>query len=77
MSVSNQELLNHLGRLSFIDAEELRMNLGKTLGTIHQGKAGVLSEGVVGCVSHSAPHIASLRKCRRYSLSMGIIQTPF
>ncbi len=57
MSVSEQELLHHLGRMPFIDTAELAMITGEAHVTIHRWLSDLLAEGVVGCASHVTPHM--------------------
>ena len=62
MSVSDQELLDHLSRMPFVDTAELAMITGEAHVAIHRGLAGLLSGGVVGRVSHGTAHLSSSRR---------------
>jgi len=62
MSVSDQELLHHLGRMPFIDTAELAMITGHAHVAIHRGLAGLLSDDIVGRVSHGTAHLPSSRR---------------
>ena len=72
MSVSDQELLHHLGRMPFVDTAELAMILGEAHVTIHRGLAGLLDDGIVGRVSHGTAHLPSSR--RHYLTAKGIAE---
>ena len=52
MSVSDQELLHHLSRMPFVDTAELAMISGEAHIAMHRGLTGLLSDGIVGRVSH-------------------------
>ena len=62
MSVSDRELLHHLSRMPFIDTAELAMILGEAHVAIHRGLADLLSDGIVGRVSHGTAHLPSSRR---------------
>jgi len=62
MSVSDQELLHHLGRMPLIDTAELAMILGEAHVAIHRGLAALLEDGIVGRVSHGTAHLPSSRR---------------
>ena len=62
MSISDQELLDHLSRMPFVDTAELAMITGEAHVAIHRGLAGLLSGGVVGRVSHGTAHLSSSRR---------------
>ena len=58
MSVSDQELLHHLGLMPFIDAGELALILGEPMATVHRALTGLLKDGLAGRVSHGTPHLS-------------------
>ena len=58
MSVSGQQLLHHLSRMPFVDTAELAMITGEAHATVHRGLTGLLSDGIVGRVSHGTAHLA-------------------
>ena len=62
MSVSDQELLHHLSRMPLVDTAELAMITGEAHVVIHRGLAGLLSDGIVGRVSHGTAHLPSSRR---------------
>ena len=66
MSVSDQELLHHLGLLPFIDAGELALVLGEPLATVHRALTALLKEGLAQRVSHGTSHLPS---SHRYHLT--------
>ena len=70
MSVSDQELLHDLSRMPFVDTAELAMILGEAHVAIHRGLTGLLSEGIVGRVSHGTSQLPSSR--RYYLTAQGI-----
>ena len=70
MSVSDQELLHHLGRMPFVDTAELAMILGKAHVALHRGLTDLLSGSIVDRVSHGAAHLPSSR--RYYLTAKGI-----
>ena len=70
MSVSDRELLHHLGRMPFVDTAELAMILGEAHVAIHRVLAGLLDDGIVGRVSHGTAHLSSSR--RYYLTAQGI-----
>ena len=70
MSVSDQELLHHLSRMPFVDTAEPAMILGEAHATVHRGLTELLSEGMVGRVSHGTAHLSSSR--RYYLTAKGV-----
>ena len=66
MSVSDQELLHYLSRMPFVATAELATILGESHATVHRELACLLSEGVVGRVSHG---IAQPPSSHRYYLT--------
>ena len=72
MSVSEQELLHHLSRMPFVDTAELAMITGEAHVAIHRRLACLLSDGIVGRVSHGTAHLPSSR--RYYLTAKGIAE---
>ena len=71
MSVSDRELLHHLGRMPFADTAELAMITGEAHVAIYRGRlTGLLDDGIVGRVSHGTSHLPSSR--RYYLTAKGI-----
>ena len=62
MSVSGEELLHHLGRLSLIDAGELAMITGETHVIAHPVLAGLLSKDTPGLACHDIAHKVEWRQ---------------
>ncbi|MYE41848.1 MAG: hypothetical protein F4X27_16730, partial [Chloroflexi bacterium] len=72
MSVSDQELLHHLGLMPFIDAGELALILGEPLATVHRALSALLKGGLAGRVSHGTAHLPSSH--RYYLTKQGIAE---
>ena len=70
MSVSDRGLLHHLSRMPLVDTAELAMITGEAHVAIHRGLAGLLSEGIIGRVSHGTAHLPSSR--RYYLTAQGV-----
>ena len=64
MTLSEQQLLDSLSSMPFINSAELAGILGEPHTTIHRGLAGLLANGIGGRVSHGTAHlISSQRYC--------------
>ncbi len=70
MALSERRLLDSLSRMPFIDAEELALVLGEPLATVHRALRGMLTDGIVGRVSHGTAHLPSSQ--RYYLTTKGI-----
>ena len=63
MALSDQQLLDSLSRVPFIDSMELALILGEPHTTVHRHLTDLLAEGIVGRVSHGTAHLPSSRRC--------------
>ena len=70
MALSNQQLLDSLSRMPFIDSAELSRVLGEAHATVHRALTGLLVGGIAGRVSHGAAHLPSSQ--RSHLTSKGI-----
>ncbi len=70
MTISDQQLLDALSRMPFVDAAELAGILGEAHATVHRALTGLLTDGIVGRVSHGTAHLPSSR--RYYLTAKGI-----
>ena len=52
MALSDRQLLDALSGLPFVDSAELADILGEPHSTVHRGLIGLLTDGIVGRVSH-------------------------
>ena len=66
MSISERQLLDAISRTPFVDSTELALILGEPHATVHRALADLLSEGIVGRVSHGTAHLPS---SQRYHLT--------
>ena len=66
MAISERQLLDALSRTPFVDSAELALILGEPHATVHRGLADLLTDGVVGRVSHGTTHLPS---SQRYHLT--------
>ena len=66
MATSERQLLDALGRTPFVDSAELALILGEPHTTVHRTLGNLLSEGIVGRVSHGTAHLPS---SQRYHLT--------
>ncbi|MCY3939124.1 MAG: hypothetical protein OXG22_12305 [Chloroflexi bacterium] len=67
MSLSDQQLLDALSRMSFVESTELALILGEPHATVHRALTGLLEDGIVGKVTHGTVHLPS---SGRYCLTM-------
>ena len=72
MAISDRQLLDALARMPFIDSTEMALILGEPHATVHRALAGLLTDGIVGRVSHGTAHLPS---SRRYHLTANGINT--
>ena len=70
MALSDQQLLDSLSRVPFIDSMELALSLGEPHTTVHRHLTDLLAEGIVGRVSYGTAHLPSSR--RYYLTGSGI-----
>ena len=73
MAISEQQLLDSLSRMSFIDSAELSGILGQPHATVHRALTDLLADGIVGRVSHGTAHLPSSQ--RYYVTANGIRET--
>ena len=66
MALSERQLLDALSRTPFVDSTELALMLGEPHATVHRTLIGLLTEGIVGRVSHGTAHLPS---SQRYHLT--------
>ena len=66
MSFSDRQMLDALSRTPFVDSAELALMLGEPHATVHRALADLLSESIVGRVSHGTAHLPS---SQRYHLT--------
>ncbi len=66
MALSDQQLINSLSLMPFIDSAELAGILGEPHATVHRALTGLLVDGIVGRVSHGTAHLPS---SQRYHLT--------
>ena len=73
ISTGGRQLLDALSRMPFIDSAELAGILGEPHATIHRGLINLLTNGMVGRISHGTAHLPSSQRC--YLTSHGIRKT--
>ena len=57
MAISNRRLLDALSLTPFVDSTELAVILGEPHAKVHRALTGLLTEGIVGRVSHGTTHL--------------------
>ncbi len=62
MAISNRRLLDALSRTPFVDSTELANILGEPHAKVHRALTGLLTEGIVGRVSHGTTHLPSSQR---------------
>ena len=70
MPFSDQQMIDSLSQMPFIDAAELVDILGEAHATVHPALAGLLNDGIAGRVSHGTAHLPS--SGRYYLTAQGI-----
>ena len=70
MALSDRQLLHFLSRMPFIDSAELAGILGEPHATIHRGLINLLTNGMVGRISHGTAYLPSSQ--RYYLTASGI-----
>ena len=64
MSLSDQQLLDSLSRMPFVESTELALILGEPHATVHRRLSELLDDGIVGRVTHGTVHLpSSARYC--------------
>ena len=66
MAISERQLLDALSRTPFVDSTELALILGEPHAIIHRVLTDLLTDGIVGRVSHGTAHLPS---SQRYHLT--------
>ena len=59
MALTDQQLLDALAQMPFVDSTELALILGEPHATVHRRLTGLLADGVAGSVSHGTAHLPS------------------
>ena len=73
MSLSDQQLLDALSRMPFVESTELSLILGEPHATVHRRLSELLDDGIVGKATHGTVHLPS---SQRYHLTaQGIRET--
>ena len=57
MAISNRRLLDALSLTPFVDSTELANILGEPHAKVHRALTSLLTEGIVGRVSHGTTHL--------------------
>ena len=70
ISTGGRQLLDALSRMPFIDSAELAGILGEPHATIHRGLINLLTNGMVGRISHGTAYLPSSQ--RYYLTTSGI-----
>ena len=70
MALSDQQLLDALSRMSFIESVELALILGEPHSTVHRVLTDLLADGIVERANHGTAHLPSSR--RHYLTSRGV-----
>ena len=70
MALTERQLLDSLSRMPFIDSADLALILGEPHATVHRALAGLLTDGMVGRVSHGTAQLSSSQ--RYYLTARGI-----
>ena len=72
MALSDRKLLDSMSNMPFIDSAELAGVLGEPHTTVHRALTGLLSDRIVGRVSHGTAHLPSSQ--RHYLTANGFKQ---
>ena len=70
IALSGRQILHSLSRMPFIDSTELALILGEPHATIHRGLINLLTNGMVGRISHGTAYLPSSQ--RYYLTASGI-----
>ena len=71
MSLSGYQLLDALSRTPLVESTELALILGEPHATVHRRLSELLTDGIVGKVTHGTVHLPS---SGRYCLTVGGIR---
>ncbi len=71
MALSDQQLLDALSRMPFVESTELALILGEPHATVHRRLSELLADGIVGKSTHGTIHLPS---SGRYCLTAGGIK---
>ena len=63
MAISKRQLLDSLSQVPFIDTAELAGVLGEASATVPRALTGLLSDRIVGRVSHGTAQLPSSQRC--------------
>ena len=74
MVLSKQQLFHHLSLMPFVDSAEMAGILGEPPATVHRALTSLLTDGIVGRVSHGTAHLPSSR--RYFLTAKGISEAP-
>ena len=73
MAISERQILDALSRTPFVDSTELAHILGEPHATVRRTLSNLLTEGIVGKVTHGTVHLPS---SGRYCLTVnGVKET--
>ncbi|MDE2860903.1 MAG: helix-turn-helix domain-containing protein, partial [Chloroflexota bacterium] len=59
MALTDQQLLDALSRMPFVESTELALILGEPHATVHRRLSELLAEGIVGKATHGTVHLPS------------------
>ena len=59
MALSDRQLLDALSRMPFVESTELALILGEPHATVHRRLSELLTDGIVGRVTHGTVHLPS------------------
>ena len=62
MSLSDEQLLDALSQMPFVDSTELAFILGEPHSTVHRFMTDMLAESIVGRVTHGTAHLPSSQR---------------
>ena len=62
MALSDEQLLDSLSRMPFVDSVELALILGRPHTTVHRVLTGLLADGIASRVSHGTVHLPSSQR---------------
>ena len=70
MAVSDRQLLHYFSQMPFVETTEFALILGEPLATVHRALTSLLTDRIVGRVSHGTTHLPSSQ--RYYLTANGI-----
>ena len=59
MAITDQQLLDALSRMPFVESTELALILGEPHATVHRRLSELLADGILGRVGHGTVHLPS------------------